>query len=89
MHAQNPGGVLLLGSSGSAGHTRTAMAAATLAGTTHGIRPFVAADQEGGQIQRLNGSGFDRIPAARRAEAFRMNDNGWTGQIKQLAKYVE
>ena len=34
-------------------------------------------------------SGFDRIPLARRAEAFRMNDNGWTGQIKQLAKYVE
>src|SRR5438552_235598 len=34
-------------------------------------------------------SGFDRIPLGRRAEAFRMNDNGWTGQIKQLAKYVE
>src|SRR2546422_3287284 len=29
------------------------------------------------------------ISLARRAEAFRMNDNGWTGQIKQLAKYVE
>src|SRR6266852_1620351 len=34
-------------------------------------------------------SGFDRIPLARRAEAFRMNDNGWTGQIKHLARYVE
>lgn len=34
-------------------------------------------------------SGFDRIPAARRAEAFRMNDNGWTGQIKHIAAYVE
>ncbi|MDX6291038.1 MAG: beta-N-acetylhexosaminidase [Kribbellaceae bacterium] len=64
VHAQNPGGVLLVGTSSSADHTRTAMAKATLAGTTHGIRPFVAADQEGGQIQRLNGSGFDRIPAA-------------------------
>lgn len=34
-------------------------------------------------------SGFDRIPAERRAEAFRMNDSGWAGQAKQIAKYVE
>ena len=34
-------------------------------------------------------SGFDRIPLARRAEAFRMNDNGWTSQVKHLARYVE
>src|SRR5437870_4707500 len=34
-------------------------------------------------------SGFDRIPLTRRAEAFRMNDNGWAGQIKHLARYVE
>ncbi len=33
-------------------------------------------------------SGFDRIPAARRAEAFRMNDNGWTGQLKNIERYV-
>ena len=33
-------------------------------------------------------SGFDRIPLARRAEAFRMNDGGWTGQIKNIEKYV-
>jgi beta-N-acetylhexosaminidase len=29
-----------------------------------GVRPLIAADQEGGQIQRLKGTGFDRIPAA-------------------------
>lgn len=34
-------------------------------------------------------SGFDRIPASRRAEAFRMNDGGWTGQAKNIARYVE
>jgi len=34
-------------------------------------------------------SGFDRIPASRRAEAFRMNENGWAGQAKQIAAYVE
>src|SRR5256885_69639 len=33
-------------------------------------------------------SGFDRIPLARRAEAFRMNDAGWAGQAKKLAQYV-
>lgn len=34
-------------------------------------------------------SGFDRLPASRRAEAFRMNELGWTGQAKNLAQYVE
>ena len=34
-------------------------------------------------------SGFDRIPLARRAEAFRMNDKGWAGQIRNLAQHVE
>lgn len=33
-------------------------------------------------------SGFDRLPASRRAEAFRMNDAGWAGQSKKLAGYV-
>ena len=33
-------------------------------------------------------SGFDRIPIARRAEAFRMNDGGWTAQIKNIESYV-
>jgi uncharacterized protein YndB with AHSA1/START domain len=33
-------------------------------------------------------SGFDRIPAARRAEAFRMNDQGWAGQAKRIERYV-
>lgn len=33
-------------------------------------------------------SGFDRIPLARRSEAFRMNDEGWTGQLKKLVSYV-
>lgn len=33
-------------------------------------------------------SGFDRLPASRRAEAFRMNEGGWAGQSKKLASYV-
>ena len=33
-------------------------------------------------------SGFDRIPLARRAEAYRMNDGGWTAQAQRIAKHV-
>ena len=42
-----------------------------------------------GTALTITETGFDRIPAARRAEAFRMNDNGWAGQAKQIAAYVE
>lgn len=34
-------------------------------------------------------SGFSHIPAHRRTRAFRMNDHGWTEQIKNIATYVE
>ena len=34
-------------------------------------------------------SGFDKLPASRRAEAFRMNSGGWEGQMRNIAKYVE
>ena len=37
---------------------------------------------------RVVESGFDGIPAARRAEAFRMNDAGWTEQLENIARYV-
>ena len=33
-------------------------------------------------------SGFDRIPAARRAEAFRMNEGGWTQQMESISRHV-
>jgi uncharacterized protein YndB with AHSA1/START domain len=33
-------------------------------------------------------SGFDLIPAARRAEAFHMNDAGWAEQLENIARYV-
>jgi uncharacterized protein YndB with AHSA1/START domain len=37
---------------------------------------------------RIVESGFDAIPLARRAEAFRMNSQGWTGQMKNIARYL-
>jgi len=33
-------------------------------------------------------SGFDKVPERRRAEAFRMNEGGWTQQVKNLEEYV-
>jgi uncharacterized protein YndB with AHSA1/START domain len=33
-------------------------------------------------------TGFDRIPAGRRPKAFRENDEGWTGQLKNIEKYL-
>jgi uncharacterized protein YndB with AHSA1/START domain len=33
-------------------------------------------------------SGFDRIPLARRAEAFRMNSGGWEAQLKNIERHV-
>ena len=41
-----------------------------------------------GTLLRITESGFDKLPAHRRAEAFKMNDGGWAGQIKNIANYV-
>ena len=41
-----------------------------------------------GTLLKITESGFDKIPAHRRAEAFKMNDGGWAGQIKNIANYV-
>jgi uncharacterized protein YndB with AHSA1/START domain len=37
---------------------------------------------------RVVESGFDRIPPARRVEAFRMNDAGWAEQLDNIARHV-
>jgi uncharacterized protein YndB with AHSA1/START domain len=42
---------------------------------------------EGTQLT-VTESGFDAIPLHRRAEAFRMNDQGWTGQMKNIESNV-
>lgn len=41
-----------------------------------------------GTLLRVVESGFDKIPAARRAEAFRMNEGGWEAQMKNIAGHV-
>ena len=41
-----------------------------------------------GTLLKVTESGFENVPAGRRAEAFRMNDGGWAGQLKNIEKYV-
>lgn len=43
---------------------------------------------EGGTLLSVAESGFDRLPASRRDEAFRMNDRGWAGQLKNIERHV-
>jgi uncharacterized protein YndB with AHSA1/START domain len=41
-----------------------------------------------GTLLRLTESGFENVPADRRLEAFRMNDGGWTEQMKNIESHV-
>jgi uncharacterized protein YndB with AHSA1/START domain len=41
-----------------------------------------------GTLLIVTESGFDSIPAARRAEAFRMHTNGWAEQMTNIQTYV-
>lgn len=51
---------------------------------------FTLEDVDGGARTRLTivESGFDRIPADRRDIAFRMNEGGWSQQIKNIDRHV-
>jgi len=44
--------------------------------------------QTGGTILTVVESGFEKIPANRRLEAFRMDEGGWVEQLENVAKYV-
>lgn len=50
---------------------------------------FHLEDGPEGTRVRVTESGFDQIPLARRAEAFRMNSRGWEGQLRNVAAYVD
>ncbi len=45
-------------------------------------------DAPEGTLLTIVESGFDRVPAARRAEAFRMNEEGWGIQLENIRRHV-
>jgi beta-N-acetylhexosaminidase len=65
LRAHNVGSVILDGNS-SLGIVGTSTVVGQLASglAIDGLRPFVATDQEGGEVQRLTGQGFSKMPTA-------------------------
>jgi len=43
---------------------------------------------EGTRLQVVE-SGFDALPVERRAEAFRLNEGGWKGQMVNIERYLQ
>ena len=50
---------------------------------------FTLEDAAGGTLLRVVESGFDKVPPARRFEAFRMNSGGWDGQMQNIQRHVQ
>ena len=72
IRSQHLGGVVLLGGwSGSAKVSAATKELQAMAGptSTAGLALFVSADQEGGEVQQLRGSGFTVMPSARSQDA--------------------
>jgi uncharacterized protein YndB with AHSA1/START domain len=49
---------------------------------------FTLADQDGGTLLTVVESGFEGVPATRRATALEMNTRGWAAQVENIAKYL-
>jgi len=43
---------------------------------------------QAGTLLRVTESDFDKVPAGRRQEAFRMNERGWSEQMKNIERHV-
>lgn len=49
---------------------------------------FRLEETAGGTLLTVIESGFKRLPAHRRAEAFRMNNDGWSEQLTNIERHV-
>jgi uncharacterized protein YndB with AHSA1/START domain len=49
---------------------------------------FTLTDTDDGVLLRIVESGFDSIPAERRASAFAANSEGWSAQTELVRKYL-
>jgi uncharacterized protein YndB with AHSA1/START domain len=57
-------------------------------GETPTLVEFRLEPMPGGTRLRITETGFSKLPAERRAEAFRMNDGGWSEQMKNIERHV-
>ena len=49
---------------------------------------FTLEEAQGGTLLTVVESGFDQVPSAYRATAFRGNDAGWAAQVKNIERHV-
>jgi len=49
---------------------------------------FELKDSADGVLLTVDESGFDQLPADRRADAYRGNDSGWAEQMDSIARHV-
>ena len=49
---------------------------------------FSLEDAPNGTLLTVVETGFDGIPAARRAKAYEMHEQGWAGQMKAISEYL-
>jgi uncharacterized protein YndB with AHSA1/START domain len=49
---------------------------------------FELQEVQNGTLLRVVESGFDKVPPARRLEAFRLNSEGWDEQMSNIKKHV-
>ncbi|RSX52594.1 glycoside hydrolase family 3 N-terminal domain-containing protein [Bifidobacterium callimiconis] len=87
------GSVLLLGN-WKGGTNAVAQVSSTLQGYTSGVGLLICADQEGGQVQHLTGSGFDTMPSAVKQGQMSVDDlrtsaKTWGGQLKSAGVNVD
>ena len=48
---------------------------------------FELQETQNGTLLSISESGFDQVPTARRAEAFRLNSGGWDGQMDNITRH--
>src|SRR5262245_29945802 len=49
---------------------------------------FTLEEVQGGTLLKVVESGFDQVPLARRAKAFRENEQGWAMQMEAIEKHL-
>lgn len=82
------GGVLYLGPGWNIARTKVVSDKVAAITVVDGVRPFVAADQEGGEVQRLNGTGVTKIASANKqgswsVEKLQQSAGEWAQELTQ------